>query len=1055
MPSFPQRHLARFESEILATLNPIQRQAVDHIDGPVMVIAGPGTGKTQLLAARIGNILRLTDTDPREILCLTYTEAGTTAMRERLISFIGPEGYRVPVHTFHGFCNLVIQENPGHFGGYRDLQPITDLERRTLLKELIDELDPTHPIRKLRGDFYSHIPRLASLFATMKKENLTPDEISAAIDRYLTDLPTRDGFYYKRKYKQFEAGDPKQADIARETKRLEETRAAAALLPDFQNRMDRAGRYDFTDMLRWVHQAFLEDESLLRTYQERFLYILVDEYQDTSGLQNELLYQLASFWTEPNLFVVGDDDQAIYRFQGASMQNILDFHARFSPTPYILADNYRSGQAILNAADALINRNLGRLNQALGLKKQLTARNTSLPQPGVSPQLLEFATSTGEETWIVGRIRELLDRGVPAGQIAVLYRNHRHAENLLRLCRQAGVPVHQQRRENILHDPFIRSLLQVLTYIQGEYSEPFSEELRLVEILHYRYFGLQSLDVARLLRYMRQDYYQSREQGRTPLRWRELLQQEDRMQHAGVTDPERIRAVADDLEYWIGHLPEMTIQQLFEKILTRGGVLATILNDPQKRRLLELVTTLFDTIKAETARQPAITLGELLDQFAEMEDGKIDLPYVHYIGNADGVPFSTIHSAKGLEWAHVFMLGSSAKNWSGRSTGRDYKLPDTLHDATDTSGEDGQEEERRLFFVGMTRAKEGLCISYARDQKNANSKKSASADLAAPFFWELHEHGALPIAHHEQPAAAREAGLEALLHPLDENPALLEESWLKEQVADLVMSVTALNKYLTCPRSFYYENILRVPGARNRYMGYGSAVHRALETVFRQNPALTGPVAEQVVQAFDTGLQHYRSHFTDQEFVNTREHGHQVLPHYVQESLNQWREPDQVEVEKNIQQVEWQGFPIGGKLDKVEIYPDGITVVDYKTGKPENARKKLKPAGEDWRADPGGDYWRQLVFYRMLVDADRTMTRPFKAGVMEFVEPDSRDQFSRVPMEITDEHLKVVSEQLEFAFNGIRDLAFSQGCHDPQCLWCNLIDHHILPESLTDHLEPG
>lgn len=1050
MPTFPQQHLARFEKEVLAKLNPDQRQAVDQIEGPVMVIAGPGTGKTQLLAARIGNILRLTDTDPREILCLTYTEAGATAMRKRLIEFIGPEGYRVPVHTFHGFCNVVIQENPARFGGYRELQPLTDLEKREILKQLIDALPAKHPLRRLRGDFYYEIPRLAGLFNTMKQEGFTPDQISSAIDSYLEDLPHRDGYFYKRKYKQFEAGDPKESAILPETKRMEDTRVAARLLPDFQARLDAAGRYDFTDMLRWVHEAFTEDTDLLRTYQERFLYLMVDEYQDTSGLQNGILYQLADFWDQPNLFVVGDDDQAIYRFQGASMENIIDFHKRFRPLPFILKENYRSGQSLLDASHALISQNQGRLNVQLGLEKKLIAKNTKLPQPGVAPQLLEFGTSTGEEAWLADRIQNLIETGTPANQIAVLYHNHRHADNLIRLCRQRGIPVSQQRQEDILKDPFIRSLLEILRYIQGEHDQPFSEEQRLVEILHYRYFGIHPLDVARMLRFMKMDYadYKAKP-GRPLLKWRELLQSNSLLEKTGVSDPTSIREVSDNLEYWIGHYQEMTVQNLFEKILTKGGVLAAILADPQKRRLLELVTTLFDAIKSETARDPSIGLAQILNQFDEMQTGDISLPYVHYIGQADGVPFSTMHSAKGLEWDYVFMIASSAKNWSGRSSGRDYKLPDTLTHSAETTDNQQVEEERRLFFVGMTRAKIGLTISYAQDQKNASTKKTGTNDLAAPFLWELHEHGGLDIQSIQVDGESRESVLEALLHPLDENPALLEESWMREQVDQFVMSVTALNKYLVCPRSFYYENILRVPSGRNRHMGYGSAVHQALEHVFQKNTHLEGNVAEQLLLAFEQGMNHYRSHFTDQEFENTLEHGRQNLPGYVKLAVPIWQQADKTEVERAIRQVEWKGFPIGGKLDKIEHYSDGLIVVDYKTGNPVNAKSKLHRAGELWQEDPGGDYWRQIVFYQMLVSADRTLTAPMKAGVMEFVEPNAKGELVRETIQVTAEDLAIVEEQLAYAFDGIRSLEFSKGCHDKNCFWCNLVDHHILGDSLT------
>lgn len=1049
MTHIASHHLREFENTILPALNEAQRAAVDLIDGPVMVIAGPGTGKTQLLAARIGNILRLTDTDPREILCLTYTEAGTVAMRRRLIDFLGPEGHRVPVHTFHGFCNLVIQENPAVFGGYRDLQPLAELEQRRLLKDLVNSLPATHPLRRLRGDYYAHVPRLATLFDLMKREGLTPDMVHEAIDRYLSGLPTREGYFYKRKYKEFQPGDPKQGEIDKETDRMEETRVAASLLPLWQDTLIAAGRYDFSDMLRWVRDAFAAETDLLRVYQERFLYILVDEYQDTSGLQNQLLYQMADFWEEPNLFVVGDDDQAIYRFQGASMSNILGFQQRFHPSAVMLTDNYRSSQRLLDAAHALIGFNQERLNTVLSLEKRLVARQQAVPQPGHPPRLLEFSSSTGEEAWIAGRIRELLDSGVPPAGIAVLYRNHRHADNLIRSCRQRGIAVSQQRQEDILRDPFILGLLDVLHYLAGELRQPFSEEARLVRLLHYRYFGIRPLDLARLLRYGQARHRPDQEGGKL-LRWREMLNDADSLRQAGLEDPHTVQRVGEDLEYWLAHTPEWTIQSLFEHVLTRGGVLGAILEDPQKRRLLELVTTLFDFIKAECAADPALGLEELLERLDEMIEGQIALPYVHYIGEPEGVVFSTVHSAKGLEWDHVFLMACSARNWSGKPNGRSFRLPDTLTRSDVASDEQLVEEERRLFFVAMTRARASLTISYAKDQKNANNRRTATEDLASRFVNELRDVAGIELESLEPPPSRREEALEALLHPLDENPSLLEEAWLKQQVEQLSLSVTALNKYLACPRAYYYENILRVPAARNRYMGYGSAVHATLESLFRQNPHLEGDPAHQAVEIFTAALQRYRSHFTDQEYINTLEHGRQTLPVYVSAMLDRWRSALKVDLEVAIRDVEWAGYPINGKLDKIEHHAGGIKVVDYKTGNPANGKKKLKrPGQEDWRLDPGGDYWRQMVFYDLLLRADRRSQSPLLAGVMEFVEPDGKGHIEREEMEITEEDRALVTEQIAWAMEGIRALRFDEGCHESSCIWCQLVDHHILPASLS------
>ncbi|HNE45359.1 MAG TPA: ATP-dependent helicase, partial [Chitinophagales bacterium] len=366
-------------AEAYAQLNDAQRRAVDHIEGPVLVVAGPGTGKTQILAVRIGKILAETDAMPENILCLTYTDAGTVAMRKRLLDFIGADAHRVHIHTFHAFCNDVIQAHLDYFGK-RELEPITDLENVMILESILEELPTGHLLKKLKGDLSYEVARLNNLFRMMKEEDWDEKRISDNIDVYLADLPNRTEYTYQRVNNKtgVKVGDPKVSKIAEEQERMEKLRAAAQLFPKYQARMKEAGRYDYSDMILWVVRAFRDPsavgENMLRNYQERYLYILVDEFQDTNGAQNEILQLLISFWEVPNVFAVGDDDQSIYEFQGARVKNILDFYTAYQEhvEVIVLTDNYRSHQAVLNAARVVIEQNQERLiNKIEGLTKQL------------------------------------------------------------------------------------------------------------------------------------------------------------------------------------------------------------------------------------------------------------------------------------------------------------------------------------------------------------------------------------------------------------------------------------------------------------------------------------------------------------------------------------------------------------------------------------------------------------------------------------------------------------------------------------------------------------
>ena len=262
-------------------LNDQQRIAVDTIDGPVMVIAGPGTGKTQILAARIGKILLDTDVYPENILCLTYTDAGTIAMRKRLQQFIGADAYKVNIYTFHAFCNDVIQENLSLFEK-NSLDPVSELEGIELFKILIDNFPKNHPLKRYRGDVYFEINNLKNLFSNMKREGWTPEFINQKIDEYILSLPLRDEYVAKRATKEFKKGDARTDKIDEEKLKMEKLRSAVNEFNNYQQLMRNKNRYDFDDMINWVIKAFEENPNILSNYQEKFQFAFISYSLDES-----------------------------------------------------------------------------------------------------------------------------------------------------------------------------------------------------------------------------------------------------------------------------------------------------------------------------------------------------------------------------------------------------------------------------------------------------------------------------------------------------------------------------------------------------------------------------------------------------------------------------------------------------------------------------------------------------------------------------------------------------------------------------------------------------
>ncbi len=485
--SVNKERLEKKFAEEFARLNEKQQLAVNTIEGPVMVIAGPGTGKTQILASRIGKILLDTDALPENILCLTYTDAGVVAMRKRLLQFIGPDAYKVNIYTFHAFCNDVIQENLSLFEKTA-LDPISDLERIELFKQLIDSFPKNNPLKRYRGDVYFEINNLQSLFSTMKREGWTPAFINQKIDEYINDLPNREEFIYKRKYKDFLPGDLKKDKIEEQKEKMEKLRAAVNEFEGFQQLMRKRNRYDFDDMINWVIKAFEENKNLLANYQEKYQYILVDEYQDTSGTQNRIVELLINYWDKPNVFVVGDDDQSIYRFQGANVENMLSFADNYKESllTVVLTNNYRSTQPILDISKTLINRNEERLVKQLpGLSKDLLSSNLRINQLTNHPVITEYENQQQEMIDITLQLQELLQKGIAPGKIGVIYKENKYGEELTKYCKLLNIPVYSKRKQNILEIPLAQKIIMVLRYLAAEHDTPYGGDEMLFEILAF------------------------------------------------------------------------------------------------------------------------------------------------------------------------------------------------------------------------------------------------------------------------------------------------------------------------------------------------------------------------------------------------------------------------------------------------------------------------------------------------------------------------------------------------------------------------------------------
>ena len=1036
MQSSIHKYNEKFQ-QALANLNPEQLAAVNKMDGPVLVVAGPGTGKTQILAARIGKILTDTDALPNEILCLTYTDAGAIAMRKRLFEFIGPDAYRINIYTFHAFCNEIIQENLEYFGKL-NLEPLSELDGAMLFRQLVDDLPNEHLLKRFTGDVYFDAPRLKRLFSTMKSEGWDADIIAAAVKEYIDDLPNREEFVYKRANAKagIKIGDPKQKDIDKVLEAMEKLMAAVNEYKNYALKMGEKGWYDYDDMIIWVLKAFRENEEILRKYQERYQYILVDEFQDTSGSQNELLKFLLNYWETPNVFVVGDDDQSIFKFQGANMKNILDFATDYVQTLHtvVLKHNYRSNQQILDISKALINNNQERLTSQLSLDKNLRSSHPRFDELVVEPVIREYENPGQEVVDIALQIKKLVDKGISPDEIAVIYRNHSQVEDLLQYLDNQKIAVNTKRKIDILTQPFGEKIITILRYFAMEMDSPYSGDELLFEIMHYDFFSIPPIEIAKASIAVAKENYATaaNNQPKTSIRRfiSELRAPAQADLFSDVQNTE-MKFLNNNIELLLKESVSITLQQFFQQVIAKMGILRYIMQQPDKGTHMQMLTNFFDFLKDESRKNPEIKLSDLITTIDLMKKNNIRLSLNQVIFSDKGINFLTAHGSKGLEYEYVFFMGCDKKTWDSKGRNNGFSYPDTL---TQSRADDvaQKEESRRLFYVALTRAKQCLMISYSSKDKNGKDEE------ASQFISEILADTHL-VTEYPKVTEGEMMEFYAAQFSVDDKPKieLLDKNYITQLLQNYTLSVTHLNNYLDCPLRFYFQCLIRVPSGKSPSSTFGQAVHWALNRTFKKLKEWGDefPPTEEFMKEYRWYMYRNRDSFTKEEFKLRVAYGEKILPDYYEQSIPTWNKV--AVTERAIKNIEMDGVPIKGNLDKIEFEGKNVTVVDYKTGKFKNAKDKLlHPTNEQ---PNGGDYWRQAVFYKILIDHDRTNDWRVVNTIFDFVESIKDGEYHKEKVFITSEDTEVVTTQIKEVYQKIMAHDFNTGCGKKECDWCHFV----------------
>lgn len=1044
--------------ELYAQLNEEQREAVETIEGPVMVLAGPGTGKTQLVAMRIARILYETQMDPWNILCVTFTESGVVAMRERLVSIIGTGAYYVRISTFHSFCNEIIQDHPEQFTQMRDLQSLTEIERVELFEKLFDEL-PARCALKPFGSPYFYLRDVASQVQTLKQEHILLDkfkETAESIKGFVEEvelvvadwhalkakdrtdkeclrvsqvlgeaavshqLPAGMQILLKRMYEEYEdrAGQVEGREVGKvrtvyknEVKKwfdrmardVDKYEVFSQLYEQYQAELIRRGRYDYEDMINHVVDQLAKDDRLLAHYQEQFQYVLVDEYQDTNGAQNELVRLLGSFEEEPNICVVGDDKQSIYRFQGASLNNMLDFYERYKQSVKVISlkKNYRSQPNVLVAAQSVIMHNEESITKYIsGTTDELTAAS------GRSPyhlRMVSLSSENAEDALVADDIAKLVKGGVAPRDVAVIVRKHRDSTSIFEALQQRQVAVRLEAGEDVLDDPAIQQLLSLLKAVAKDWDPTV-----LSSVLQLEWLKLDQLDVLKVQHYAGAKYKSL---------WKVLGNKEE-LKAAGVENIEVLIALAKQLAGWQKFLGTTSLHNAVYHIVTESGLLDYLVAGEDRVGVLQKLTRLLEEIKQYNAAQKDITLEGFLQSVERLREHGVALHCNPWQSADNAVRVMTAHKAKGLEFEHVYIMRLNDKHWGNTASPEKFKLPHGLVRYDYVIAQKNNEDERRLFYVAMTRAHERLTLTRA--EHNGQGKPTVPA-----IFW----HEITPdLADQKRVIEDEGQSLERLLvslRPLVGASSGKLRDWLEQKLIQYVMSVTHLNNYLKCPRQFYIRNVLRVPSARTQYQTLGTVIHETLEGILRlQGGEKKLLPIESVRQVFEKSLG--RQLLSNEEREDIRQVAWDILVSYWEQAKNRWSLKALGEYNFQSHGVHVGEAAITGKIDKIELierdfvgeqWPTGaaVRVVDYKTGQPDGKSQVIKP---------GGDYYRQLVFYKLLCAKSPRFYYEMVTGEIDFIQPNRRGQFIRREVKITQTEMDELAEIVERVWGEIMALRF-------------------------------
>ncbi len=943
-------------------LNKAQKDAVDTTEGPVMVVAGPGTGKTQILALRIGNILKKGLASPDSILCLTFTRSGVKAMKKRLEDYIGVDAGNVQISTFHSFANELI-EKYHHLLDFKTIPKLLEDDEAVFL---VDEIMQTNTWEYLRprSNPTMYFNDLKQLISILKRERLNPEEFLSFVEEDIKSLKNDPDSISSRG----ESKGKLKKEIEKKIESLERTREVVEFYRIYEEKKKENSLMDYDDVLEYAVKLAEDYEDVRADICEEFLYLLVDEHQDSSGVQNNFIKAVWKEAEQPNIFVVGDDRQLIYAFSGAKLSYFEEFAHFFGKAKLItLTENYRSTSNILDLADNLLSSSVA---------KEKLHSNTK----GKEKVLLEEYSYPRDE--IIGAglyFKEKITGGSKAEDCAILLPKNFHVRTAIQILLDMGLPVSTGKSTSLFSLKETHSFLRILNII----NDPFNSTL-ISEALLDNKSGVKSFEAHKFLK--NNKTYN--------------LTLEDLIKNGAgdglFAEENEISKWGTQLKNWV-ELQDSNLTQIVSKIGNEFLIKNAKTHD-ELLRSVEIVRSFIHASSIFEQKNINANLKGFLEYFKRLENYGNHVSIATF-GSEKGIAVMTLHKSKGLEYKNVW-IGHMNEEVLMSGKKNSFTLPEKVKEHIH---ERDIENAKRELYVSITRAKESCVISYAGENYNGAEMELAEIIRELPDVHFIKKNK----EETEAKILASESGVKSFVNYKDTiNTDTLEEikNFVKENFTETKVSVSLLNNFFECPWKWYFRNFLKLPEVKGTSLALGSAVHSVIEFILKSKgkPQDTEIKEKIIFELKKEGLQ------DEKEINRISKEAKKAVDNWLTNYYEKLEKDYESERSIQFRDSNYKNLLMYGKLDLTERDMEGnIIITDFKTGKPKT-KGEIEKLDEENRLS---SYMRQLAMYSYLV-AGAEKGKEVSASRLMFLEGDAKDKNSLYSTYIDKEKIDLLKKDI-------------------------------------------